>query len=207
MKLGDRYRRLSLWNKLQVWGAIASVVSILLAIAFFVYQPAPVLHVSLDDVFENLKVRDANFKRDPLAARTFWLLREPGATIALGKCPDPDCFQFTLGQLRTEGEKLIQQIYLGGPGFGVRHHPEPGLTLRMDNRLHIKGSQLTISMDGKMWVELALVRGNFFEISTEVADISFKVLDTRADSLRIHLEARRGTWVPPQQRQGTRSAG
>jgi hypothetical protein len=207
MKLRDRYHRLTLWNKIEVCGALASFVSLLFFIVFSVFQPAPLLHVSLDDVFENLKRQDADFEKDPLVARTFWLLREQGATIVLGTCPGPDCFQFTLGQLRTEGGKLIQQIFLSGPGFGVRLHPVPGMILRMDNRIHIKGSSLNIGTGGKkMWVELALARGNLFEMSTEVADISFRVLDTRSDSLRIHLEVRRGIWVPPRQRQRTRPA-
>jgi hypothetical protein len=111
MKLRDRYRRLTAWNKLGAWGSLASLVGLSLAILLFLLQPAPRLHVTLEDVFERLKAHDASFERDPLVARTFWLLREPGASIALGTCPGPECFQFTLGGLHTNGGSLIQQIF------------------------------------------------------------------------------------------------
>jgi len=194
--------RLKLRNKLGVWGSVASLVAIPLSILlsllpFFLSQPAPRLHVTLEDVFDNLKTRDASFERDPRVARTFWLLREPGASIALGKCPGPECFQFTLGSLRTEGGSLIQQIFLSGPGFGVRRNPKPGVALHIDSAMTIKGSSLALDPDSeKMWVELELASDNFFEMSTKVADISLKVLDTRSDSLRIHLEVRHGSYVP-----------
>jgi len=205
MKLRDRYRRLTFWNKLGAWGALASVVGIPLAVALFVLQPTPRLHITHPNVFDNLKSHDASFKEDPLAARTFWLLHEPGASITLGARLDPNCFRFTLGSLRTEEGRLIQQIFLSGPGFGVRSHPRPGVMLYMANRIDVKGSDLRLSNDlKKMWVELTLEGGNFFEISTEVADISLRVLDIRSDSLRIHLEVRRGTWMPRWQRSDTR---
>ncbi|TAK10234.1 hypothetical protein EPO44_00285 [bacterium] len=41
MKLRERYRKLSLWNKLGVWGALASLVSISLAVLFYVFQTSP----------------------------------------------------------------------------------------------------------------------------------------------------------------------
>jgi hypothetical protein len=69
------------------------------------------LHVTLEDVFDKLKAHDASFERDPRVARTFWLLREPGASIALGTCPGPECFQFILGQLRTGGGVLISKSF------------------------------------------------------------------------------------------------
>ena len=198
---------LKLWNKLGVWGSLASLVGVLLTILFFFLQPAPSLHVTLEDVFDKLKAHDASFERDPLMARTFWLLREPGASIALGTCPGPECFQFTLGRLRTEGGSLIQQIFLSGPGFGVRRNPKPGVALHMDSRINIKGSSLALDPDSeKMWAELELARGKFFETSTVLADISFKVLDTRSDSLRIHLEVRHGTYESPQQQRGKQPA-
>jgi hypothetical protein len=194
--------RLKLQNKLGVWGSIASLVGVPLSILlfllpFFLSQLAPRLHVTLDDVFDNLKAHDASFERDPRVARTFWLLCEPGASIALGKCPGPECFQFTLGQLRTEGESLTQEIFLSGEGFGIRAYPGPGLRFEMKYQITIKGSSLAYNPEeGKAWVPLTLARGNFFEMSTPIADIPLKVLDTRSDSLRIHLEVRHGSYVP-----------
>jgi hypothetical protein len=152
------------------------------------------LHVTLEDIFDKLKAHDASFERDPRVARTFWLLREPGASIALGTCPGPECVQFILGSLRTAGGNLVQQIFLSGSGSGIQFHPDPKTIYRMDGGIHVKGSHLQVDLKKKeASAELVLARGNVFEMSTKVADISLKVLDTRTDSLRIHLEVRHGT--------------
>jgi hypothetical protein len=210
MTLRNRYRRLNLWNKLGAWGSLASLVGVIgipLAIYSLFFQPAPQLHVTLDDVYDRLKAQDANFEKDPHAAYTFWLLRDPGASIALGTCPGPKCLQFILGSLRTGGDSLIQEIFLSGAGSGIqfRSESEPGLVSRINGRICVKGSGLNVNwQEEKVWVPLALARGNFFEMTTKVADISFRVLDTRSDSLRIHLEVRRGTYVPLEQGCGKR---
>lgn len=187
-------------HKYYIWvvALLIGMVIIIAAIAAWkAWTERPQLHVTFPDVLDNLKPRDANFEKDPLAARVFWLLREPGASIALGTCPGPECFQFTLGQLRTEEGSLVQQIFLNGPGFGVRRYPGPGLRLHVDSSINIKGSNLAIDPNSeKMWTNLTLARGNYFEMLTKLADISLKVLDTRSDSLRIHLEVRRSSYVP-----------
>jgi hypothetical protein len=39
MKLRERYKRLTIWNKLAAWGSLASIISIPIAFVLFFNQP------------------------------------------------------------------------------------------------------------------------------------------------------------------------
>ena len=56
-------------------------------------------------------------KKNIIITRTFWLLRDRGASISLGPCPSEKCFKIELGKLYQEDSLLFQKFIITGDGL------------------------------------------------------------------------------------------
>jgi hypothetical protein len=166
-----------------VGGGIASIKS--------AFWPANA-NFNWPEVFQELERREHQNQQQPLLTRTFWLLKEPGASISLGPCPGAKCLTFRLGELETNQDILIQRIYVQGGGFQIKSRAAgtSKYDFQMDNMMIVRGSGFTIPLDGTdPWISLTLQKdANFRMFLKNVADIELKVLDTKTDSLRLQLE-------------------
>ncbi|HEY8995534.1 MAG TPA: hypothetical protein VIM71_12770 [Lacunisphaera sp.] len=191
MRLKERYRRLTLWNKISLWGSIASIVSIAIAIVLWRVPISAPIAIDWSAALADLQLLEEKAKGDALMSRTFWLAREPGATISLGECPSDKCMTFKLGRLRLEDRQIIQEVILIGDGFGVKHRPDTKYLVAVDNAIRVKGAALSLSLSGGPTVlEFGLQKGAEFEMFTPHADLKVSIVDLRTDSLRIRLDVK-----------------
>jgi hypothetical protein len=194
MRIQERYRRLTVWNKLSVWAGVASILSFFVAIIFWLFPRSPSNIIAIDKAFEEDERRGQIIEGEASTTHTFWLLHEPGAKISLGHCPGEKCIQFELGKLRLEGGLLWQQIFLDGEGVGIKHDPKQKFS-GIDSLMRLKGATLgllDLGKDKRWFTEISLKRESSFDIFADIAHIKLWVLDTRSDSLKIKLEI----WPP-----------
>ncbi len=194
MKIRERYRRLTFWNKFTVCGSVASILSIPLAIIFWCVSIAPSDNVQLTDVLEKLAQKKSDNQTESIVTRTFWLTREKGSSISIGPCPSEKCLEITLDKLEYKNGITTQFFHLKGGSLGIRKWidksgPKPMYGVGMSNTIKIEGAAfgLNYSRPG-MLVTLDLHKNSFFEMYTEYAYIKFTVVDLRVDSLKIKLE-------------------
>jgi len=151
-------------------------------------KQAPKMKIAWDGVFKKIDQSHQKNSNEPLATRTFWLLREKGAKISLG-CPGEKCFHFELGKFEEKNGRLWQQIYLSGEGLGIKRDLKHKLVFGFDNTIKMKGAYPGLDLkDGRMFASISLREGASFEIFPDVAHIKFYVIDTKSESLRIKLE-------------------
>ena len=75
------------------------------------------MNVYFVDIFNEVENLPQDAHQEPLVTRTFWLLREKGASISLGPCPSDQCFNIRLGELKQQDNILVQSFILTGEGF------------------------------------------------------------------------------------------
>ena len=115
MKLRERYKRLTIWNKLAAWGSLASIISIPIAFVLFFNQPDVKVEINWNDIESEIQEND----EQSITTRTFQLLNEKGASISLGPCPGEKCLNFELGKLYEEDNNLFQTIKITGDQIGT----------------------------------------------------------------------------------------
>jgi len=192
MKLRTRFKRLTFWNKLGAIGSLCSIVGLLLAIGFWLWPSQPTSEYRWPEALQELADAGVNTKSDISASRTFWLLREVGSTFSLGPCPGLNCYEFKLGNVENKNGQLIQRIDVSGEGFGIRKYPD---RFEFQNRITGESAGLGYVLStGEAWIFIVLNPNSFWEISTQTADILIRIIDTRAESLRLKIEVRPGTW-------------
>jgi len=127
---------------------------------------------------------------------TFHLTRDPGASLTLGSCPSPSCYRLTLGELVHEGPVIFQDVRLSGAGFGYRLRPRAGVVAEFLASYKIRGPSLVkLSIGtGEAIAKIALNRSHELKVCTEVLDLRLRVIDDRANSLRLALYVKQGSW-------------
>jgi len=180
-----------------VCGIIALILTFLTVLPRFQDggEPTPQINIQFDELIHELEQREKKDENRSMASRTFWLLQEKGATFSLGPCPGENCLHVELGDLKQKDDQLIQQFLLSGQVFSFfQKKIGKGFIFGTDTAFFIKGkgSGFSISVDRKIRSYLPLTKEAAIEIFTKSIDIKFTILDTKADSLKIKLEVRRG---------------
>jgi hypothetical protein len=199
MKLRERYSRLSLWNKIAFWGSLCSIVALIVAPLLWFISQKPKMNVYFVNIFNEVESLPQNSAQEPLVTRTFWLLHEKGASISLGPCPSNQCFHISLGELKQEGNILVQSFILSGAGFSffskrtevqVGDAVEGSITYGIDDNfiMNTANTSIIIRPNREVIINMPLAKGAQVTIVTKSYDIKFIVLDRRSDSLRIKLE-------------------
>ena len=197
MKLRERYRRLTFWNKFAFWGSVASIIGLPLGIVALVIALGPKSHVEYDVPSTKKESQEAPSQVEPLLSRTFWILKEQGSSITLGPCPGKKCLKFVLGELEQKEEVLLQRIYVEADFLKFKRHPKYPDIMFMNSGFHSKGCALVYKIDGSgIWFELALSNGKMCEVFSWIWNVSITVLDTKTDSLRIKLDVFPGKRPP-----------
>lgn len=151
----------------------------------------PLKDQNWNEYYEELERQRSRNDGNALVTRTFWLTREPGATLSLGPCPGEKCFEFELKELKVSEGTLVQTIKIKGNCLGVKKTlTESTLTYELNNDFIIKGvARVMYSIvDNSLAVEMRLHRDSTFEMFGPQANIKFTVIDVLSDSLRIKLE-------------------
>jgi len=191
MKIRDRYKKLTFWNKIAFWGSAASLVGLIVAIFLWFFPRSAPLEIYWPEVLDQLKTVEEKTRGEAFMSRTFSLSREPGATITLGSCPSTQCMKFTLGSLIQVDSTWVQEILLEGDGFGVKKGPNTKYLVAMDNAVRLKGAGLSIPFgNGPLALMFELHKDSDFEMFTPHADLKFTVVDLSIESLRIRLDAK-----------------
>lgn len=194
MKLRERYKRLTLWNKIAFWGSIASVVGVVLTVYTIFNAPKPVMNEKWKSAFEELENKKSE-NENVIVSRNFRILKEKGATLTLGPCPSPNCFVFKIGEMFEEDGLLIQRIYLEGDGFGYKFGGKH--LFESTNLILISGAQVCFDFaEGKAFVEISLDKNVILDIWTQNANIKFRVTDTDVSSLTINITLTENTQPP-----------
>lgn len=191
MNIRDRYKKLNLWNKIAFWGSLSSIIAFVFTVIFLIFPPKAEVDVSWPEVLNQLKEVEQKSRGDAFMSRTFYIVREPGASITLGNCPSQQCMKFTLGRLYQESGIFIQEIILSGDGFGLKKNSNGKIMLQMDNAIKLRGASLSIPLNGgPMVIQFGLHKKSEFEMFTPFADLKFTVIDLNVGSLRIRLDAK-----------------
>ena len=197
MKLRERYRRLTFWNKFAFWGSLASIIGLPIGIFAIVIALGPKSHVEYDVPTKKIENKEASSVEEPLLSRTFWILKEKGSSITLGPCPGEKCLKFVLGELEQKEDVFVQRIYVEADFLRFKRHPKYPDMKFMNSGFHSKGCCLCYKIDGSgIWFELAVLKGRMCEVFSRIWNVSITVLDTRIDSLRIKLEVFPGERPP-----------
>lgn len=110
-----QWKKWSLPSKLTAIGTYVGIIGIVITLALYIVDKTkPSAHVTFD-VFP----ADTTSAKDdpPLLTRTFWILKEKGASITLGPCPGPKCLKFELAEVETIEDTLVQKIAISGEGL------------------------------------------------------------------------------------------
>ncbi len=192
MNIRNRYKKLTIWNKLAFWASVASPAGIMLAVALWFFPRSAPLNIYWPELLDQLKSVEEEARDTAFMSRTFSLSKEPGASITLGNCPSSQCMKFTLGNLSQENGNWVQEIILSGEGFGVKRRPKSKYLIEMNNAIRMKGAaSLSIPIGGGPSTMLfGLHKGSIFEMFTLHADLKFTVVDLSIESLRIRLDAK-----------------
>lgn len=197
-----RYPKYGPLNKLFIWcGLIGVVGSICTVLALF--RTSPTRNFNWPEVFRELQRRQHQGKQQPLLTRTFWLLKEPGASITMGPCPSDKCLSFRLGKIEIHNNILTQRVYVHGGGLQIKSRAAgtSKYLFEMDNMIEVRGSSFVFPFNGSdPWISLAIRKGAYFKMFSKAADFQLKVLDTRTDSLRLQLQVTSPTGkrlIPP----------
>lgn len=200
MKIKQRYKRLSIWNKLGVWGSIASIFGILLAAAaiflglWFWLNPRPVKNEKWSSAFDELQNKRIS-NENVIVSRNFKLLKEKGSSLTIGPCPAPNCFIFKLGDMYEEKGIMIQKLYLEGGGFGYNFGGKH--RFESTNLTRFRGTQVVIDIvDKVVWANIPLNKKAELDMWTKFADIKFRVIDTDINSLSINVTLSESTKPP-----------
>lgn len=125
MMLYERYRRLSLWNKLGVWGSLASILGLLLSIVLYLIEPnqfnpppSASLRAKLIECIKELDVIEKSWNSEysrvePLADRVTSLLgsRYPKSASVINKVrmSSPTAKEIAR-TVRREVQKVLDQL-------------------------------------------------------------------------------------------------
>lgn len=150
---------------------------------------------------------------DPLSGETpsaewreyaFHVTHDPDASLTLGRCPGTTCYHLRLGNLIREESTIFQELFMTGGGFGYRLKPRPGILAETRGMFRMSGglSYVDFLPTGEVVAKIELAESNELSVCTEVLDLRLRVVDERADSLRLSLFVKEGSWVkePPSAR-------
>ena len=113
MKLRERYRKLTFWNKIGFWGALAGIASLIIVIFTLLVPKKPASNITYVNIFNEVKEKQQRADSDVLVTRNFQISREEGSVIILGPCPGNECLEIKLGKLeKMEGAEKIFTVEL-----------------------------------------------------------------------------------------------
>lgn len=195
MKIRERYKRLTIWNKLAVWGSLASIISVAISLVPFFTEPDLKVEINWDDIESEIRENEER----SLATRTFQLLNEKGASITLGPCPGGKCLNFELGELYEEDNSLFQTIKITGGGISFysenieKDNGKKAYIFGIADDFIIKNTKgsVRLSLRKEVFIDIGLIRSAEIQMITRDYLIIFKLLDVKVDSLKLKLTVER----------------
>ena len=111
MKLINRYRQLSLWNKLYVWGAIASIFGLFLGIIICTVQPSRIIDSGIN--LKNTKsANDLEIEKDKMNNQIDRLppsyLEVTGDKPRIKKMNEVETLNMTINDFMKQGRIIME---------------------------------------------------------------------------------------------------
>lgn len=157
---------------------ILSLVATCLGFLGWVFPHPPQRTAAWPEAFEKLN-------ENVISTHEFSLLRATGTTFSIGS--KDQCIIFQFGDLKKERGTLLQEIFVRGKGRGLWLLPNKQLLLTLEIRVNDGWYNYDIQ-SGKTSVLVPIRPNVLFQLITESAQIDFKILDTRAESLRMQIQ-------------------
>ncbi len=166
MNLVARYKRLTLWNKLGVWGSAASIMGLI----FVLWQYFPSggdTGTHSDTAPHSIDLNDPRLK----LLRSYDLRKEVGATLDVGSCPKGPCFRLLVDRVNLTADPPYVHVVVSGFWAGNEFFNGGGLGTKVP-----------------------LLRGCYFTLATRDLDLRFEVEQDTVASLRAWAAIFQGSY-------------
>lgn len=167
MRFPGRYRRLTFWNKVAFWGAVASIVGVILGV-WSVFRSTttstPVTKAAPRP--QSFDIKDPHLR----FVRFYDLRKEIGARLEAGRCPKEPCFRIEVRQLRLQDDPPSVWLTLSGSYGG-------------NQAMDWRGVGLTVPIK----------RGCHFSLTSRDFDMKFEVQEDQISFLRAWVAIFDGT--------------